>query len=348
MKTVIGVLASHDDSNVNQDLAQVLAWAHKQDRAKLDQFHFLFTGGTFDRVVLGQGTNAYTIPNPLARDFVRQRSTRLPRYAQGGVTVLTNFVVQRQCSVVWTFLSPQTVHWLNPENLALMRLCDTLKVRRFLNAGSVRAWFKHEVGTNYRLNRQPIPLELRFGSHSVQCPNGTPHITVSQSSGQNYWQLPEPPLDLVHSAWEDVSFEELAQAGGNIFADRTIALIAHDRMKERMVGFAVEYEHELSKFGRVLTTGTTGEVVKKAARQLQNTVCLCRSGPLGGDIEIATEILYGHCDVVVFFIDPQKAHPHTEDIRALFAACMRTKDVLMFTNEEHARDWMNKIVRPNC
>jgi methylglyoxal synthase len=72
------------------------------------------------------------------------------------------------------------------------------------------------------------------------------------------------------------------------------------------------------------------------------------TGPLGGDIEIATEVLYGHCDVVVFFRDPQSPHPHIEDIRTLFAACMRTRDVLMFTNEEHARDWMKEVVRPYC
>jgi len=351
MKTVIGVLSSHDDPDVNKDLAKVLEWSYNHDATKLDQFHFLFTGGTFNRIIRGQGTNAYGIPNPLARDFVRQRATQLPGYTKGGVTILTNFVVQRQCSVVWMFLSPRTVHWLNPENLALKRLCDTLKARRFLNAGSVKAWFRHEVGTNYRLNRQAIPLELRFGSHhddNLPCQAGIPPQQASQRQGQDYWQLPDPPLDLALGAWEDVTFEELAHAGGNVFAERTIALIAHDRMKDRMVDFAVEYEHELSKFNRVLATGTTGEVVKKAANELRNKVCACRSGPLGGDIEIATEVLYGHCDVVVFFIDPQKPHPHTEDIRTLFAACMRTKGVLMFTNEEHARDWMNEVVRPNC
>ena len=108
MKTVIGVLSSHDDPDVNKDLAQVLAWAHKhkQDRVKLDQFHFLFTGGTFNRVVLGHSFEVqgkpYTtpIPDQEAQNFVRQRSTRLPGYAKGGVTILANFAVQRQCSVV--------------------------------------------------------------------------------------------------------------------------------------------------------------------------------------------------------------------------------------------------------
>jgi len=348
MKTVIGVLSSHDDPDVNEDLAQVLAWAYNYDQSKLDQFHFLFTGGTFDRVMIGKGANACLISNQQAKDFIKQRSTRLPGYTQGGVTILTNFVVQRQCSVVWMFLSSQTTHWLNPENLALMRLCDTLQVRRFLNTGSVRAWFKHEVDTHYRLNRCSIPLELQFGSHSVQCTNRTQPVTAIKSPEQSYWQIPDPPLDLAFGAWDHVNFEEASHAGENVFTDRTIALIAHDRMKARMVDFAVEYEHELKIFNRVLTTGTTGEVIKKATRQLEQKICPCRSGPLGGDIEIATEVLYGHCDVVIFFLDTQNPHPHTEDIRTLFAACMRTKGVLMLTNEEHARDWMNKVMRPNC
>lgn len=347
-KTLIGILASHDDPEVNRALAEVLAQAYQRDPKKFDLFHFLFTGGTFNRVILGQGNNAYQIPDQNALAAVRKNSTRLPEYAKGGVTILANFVVQRQCSIVITFLSPQTTHWLNPENLALMRLCDTLKVRRFLNAGSVKTWFFHEVTAHYKLNPQDIPPKLVFGTSGCPSPLPTQPCQAQVQLGRDYAEIPDPQLALVQGPWDEVNFVAIAALGRNAFVDRTIALIAHDHMKAAMVNFAVEYEHELGQFRRILTTEATGQAVQQAARSLKSKICLCRSGPLGGDIEIATEVLYGQCDVVIFFLDPRSPHPHIEDIRTLFAACMRTKDVLMFTNEEHARDWMKNVVRPNC
>lgn len=112
-----------------------------------------------------------------------------------------------------------------------------------------------------------------------------------------------------------------------------------------MVDFAIEYERELSSFGRILSTGTTGREVEEAARKLRGKIKRCRSGPKGGDMEIATEILYGRCDIVIFFIDPLHPHRHSDDIRVVFAACMLHNEVRMLTNELQAREWMGEVVR---
>lgn len=108
-----------------------------------------------------------------------------------------------------------------------------------------------------------------------------------------------------------------------------------------MVDFAIEYEDELSQYNRILATGTTGQEIKAATRRLEKKVKLCRSGPKGGDIEVAAEILLGRCHTIVFFVDPLHPHPHADDIRALLAACMRKKEVRIFTNEVQARRWMD-------
>lgn len=336
-KTVIGVLTSHDNQKVNEDLRDLFQWAYNEQ--KLDPFHFLFTGGTFDRVVLGTApANAAAIQGP-AQNAVKQNATRLPTFAEGGVTLLANFVVQRQCSVVWSFLSPQTMHWLNPENLALLRLCDAVGVRRFLNATSAKAWLAHEVGPSFRLRPHTIPLPLTVNGRVIANPD--------QPSG--YYAFASPRLELVHRLpWDELNFAEHRALNRNPLGDRTIALIAHDAMKPAMVRFVLAYAYELSQFQRILATESTGRAIVQSVPQLSGKICWCRSGPLGGDIEIATEVLYGQCDVVIFFQDPQHPHPHIEDIRTLLAACARTRGVLMFTNEEHARDWMNAVVRPNC
>jgi methylglyoxal synthase len=143
---------------------------------------------------------------------------------------------------------------------------------------------------------------------------------------------------------------ERAAAFYTRFEDQSIALIAHDDMKQRMVGFAIQYEDELCRFNRVLTTGRTGEEVESACRRLRDggTIRRYLPGPKGGDIEIATEILFDRCHVVVFFVDPLHPHAHIDDIMVVFSACMaeiQGNDVRLLTNELHAREWMEEAVR---
>ena len=124
----------------------------------------------------------------------------------------------------------------------------------------------------------------------------------------------------------------------------TIALIAHDEMKQRMIAFAIDHEWELRKFASILSTGTTGrEVAAATSRTIEDKIYRYHSGPLGGDIEIATEILLGRCHIVIFFVDPLQPHPHIDDIRTVFEACMTRQSVVMISNEMHARDFMSTV-----
>jgi methylglyoxal synthase len=397
-KTLIGVLASHDDVSKNNDLARLFEYLWETDRDLLGKFHFVFTGGTFQRTVLGQDTEKRAsgetlkpIEDKEVIKFLISNSTSLPDRKYGGVTILANLIVQRQCSILWPFLSSVTVHWLHPENLALMRLCDIWNEKRLMNSGSVRTWFRKEAEDDAKRNPQKnpqMPLRLSFGAEGFNTQQAGRYedkgigtdIWLVDNSWLQQWEagrenfvqakardkeslkrslkeredliaeiqkmdnsdvgyyVPEPlhkkrvenPKDPKHDFWYN-------------FKHQTIALIAHDAMKERMVNFAIEYERELAAFGRILATGTTGKEVEDATRRLK--VKRCRSGPKGGDIEIATEILYGRCDVVIFFIDPLHPHPHMEDIRTVFSACMIENGVRMLTNEVQAREWMDVVVR---
>lgn len=377
-KTLIGILASHDDIGRNNDLARLFEALWRENSRRLKEFHFIFTGGTFRRIVLREDTQTpqRTELKPIRRnsglsEFLKHNSTILPERQQGGVAILANLIVQRQCSILWPFLSPTTTHWLNPENLALMRLCDIWNVKRLVNAGSVETWFRYEAERDVTRNPQEIPVRLLFGVR------GFPTGKKERVNGRwfNQWWSKEDldllklqdqkPPDVVEGDFKPTSESEpdpefpspsyfprtepkdRAAEFWKEFQDQTIALIAHDEMKEQMVNFAIEYERELSAFGRILATGTTGRLVEEAARRLGGRIKRCRSGPYGGDIEIATEILYGRCDVVIFLIDPLHPHPHIEDIRVIFAAAMIEQEVRMLTNEVQAREWMDVVVRPN-
>lgn len=355
-KTLIGVLASHDSVPKNNELARTFENLYKEDKKKLlEKFHFLFTGGTFKRVVLGKDTefrhreDLKPIQEQRAIDFLQHNSTTLPDQRDGGVTILANLIVQRQCSILWSFMTPLTMHWLNPADLALNRLSDICNVNRLMNRGSVEAWFADEAEGDALRNHIEIPPKLLFG-----CEEFDPGKASGLVSGDwlNQWEGECKFLQARKRNKGGYYIPKLIPKGRerkfwHKFECQTVALIAHDAMKERMVEFAVEYERELSAFGRILATGTTGREVENATRKLRSKIKRYNSGPKGGDVEIATEILYGRCDIVIFFVDPLHPHPHIEDIRVVFGACMTEDEVRMLTNEVEARKWMDKVVRPN-
>jgi methylglyoxal synthase len=78
----------------------------------------------------------------------------------------------------------------------------------------------------------------------------------------------------------------------------TIALIAHDRQKEQIVDFTKLYQSVLSNY-RLIATGTTGTKIQAATNlNLQ----LMASGMLGGDAQIAAEVVAGNVIAVIFLI----------------------------------------------
>jgi len=112
-----------------------------------------------------------------------------------------------------------------------------------------------------------------------------------------------------------------------------IALIAHDNKKADMVAFVMK---RLVFFNRedvdIITTGTTGKKVKHAGIKKVETV---NSGPLGGDAEIAAQVVRGEIDLVIFLRDPLDKHPHDVDISMLMRLC-DVHDVPLATNYKTA------------
>ena len=111
-----------------------------------------------------------------------------------------------------------------------------------------------------------------------------------------------------------------------------IALIAHDRMKDRMVELAREFAPFLRRHALV-ATGTTGARLRD---EVGLEVERCLSGPLGGDLQIGARLAVGEVQAVVFLRDPMTPQPHEPDINALVRAC-DVHDVPCATNVSGAR-----------
>ncbi len=359
-KRLVGVLAAHDSKRKNDSLASVFRILYKINSEWLKKFHFVFTGGTFDRIVLPTDVGRTKVDEkefiPIARkdeqdeeipkdleelmkkerkygvsvdsalgaqNAIMCNSTRLPKFREGGVTLLSYLVVQQKISIVMPFLDPHTTHWLHPENLALMRLCDFWKAKRLMNTGSVEKWFVNEAETDSKQNREYCPPDLVLNSSGARA--------LREDHG-NCKEIKITKVLNRPTEWPR-SIDEIGEM--------TIALIAHDGMKEEMVDFVKKYRRVLERFNRILATGDTGRKVKEAAGELK--VFPYRPGPEGGDIQIATEALYDQCHAVIFFTNPLRPHPHPEDIRTLFAVCMIQDKIEILANDIHARRWMDRL-----
>ncbi|PLR80466.1 methylglyoxal synthase [Bacillus canaveralius] len=96
-----------------------------------------------------------------------------------------------------------------------------------------------------------------------------------------------------------------------------IALIAHDKKKDDLVGFVTAYKVIFSKH-KLFATGTTGlRIIEATGLEITR----CKSGPLGGDQEIGAMIANNKMDIVFFFRDPLTAQPHEPDVTALVRLC---------------------------
>ena len=96
-----------------------------------------------------------------------------------------------------------------------------------------------------------------------------------------------------------------------------IALIAHDGKKLELIRFAQINSETLKRY-TLIATGTTGQ-------RLQEEVGLdierVLSGPLGGDAQIAAQVVTGLITAVLFIVDPMFAQPHEPDIQSLQRLC---------------------------
>ncbi len=112
---------------------------------------------------------------------------------------------------------------------------------------------------------------------------------------------------------------------------KTLALIAHDNLKDNLVAWARRHEAQLKKFS-LCATGTTG---KRIEAEVDVKILKFKSGPLGGDQQIGAGIAEGKIDGVIFFWDPLSPHSHDVDVKALLRIAV-VYNIPMACNEKTA------------
>jgi methylglyoxal synthase len=104
---------------------------------------------------------------------------------------------------------------------------------------------------------------------------------------------------------------------------KNIALVAHDNCKKDLVEW-VQWNWEILKDHKIVTTGTTGRMVAEALASRMDddkleeiNITRLKSGPFGGDQQLGAMIAEGKIDILIFFWDPMQPHPHEVDVKAL-------------------------------
>ena len=135
------------------------------------------------------------------------------------------------------------------------------------------------------------------------------------------------------------------------FPQQTLALIAHDALKDDMVAFADAHFDLLSRFASRVGTGTTSGRLNELAWSKgwprdQAWAQAYLSGPLGGDAQIAELVLEQRCQRVIFFEDPHVARQHEADIQLLERAVRVVTDkASCIASPAVAQKWASAMAR---
>ena len=111
----------------------------------------------------------------------------------------------------------------------------------------------------------------------------------------------------------------------------TMALVAHDGMKDQLIGWASRNVEQL----RGLTLFATGTTGGRLENELGLTLTRLKSGPKGGDAQLGAMIAEDRLDSLVFFIDPLSALPHDVDVKSLLRLAI-LYDTQLAVNESTA------------
>jgi len=106
-----------------------------------------------------------------------------------------------------------------------------------------------------------------------------------------------------------------------------LAIIAHDGKKADLVAFATFNRDRLSDYD-LIGTGATADLLENKVGLAVERVS---PGPEGGDVQIASRVVQGEVDAVLFIVDPLDRHPHDPDIQTLLRIC-NVRNVPLATN----------------
>jgi methylglyoxal synthase len=289
---------------------------------KQRDWRLVFTGGTYRSLP----DHVLNCPELKGRLFVLAPSA-------AGIIQIANLVVYGQLFGIAFFNHMEDLYADSPQNLCLRRICNYYGTPLFEDASSIQFILERwKGGLEAPSTREQFPAQ---------------EIAAYYGSGQSNDEVLYRE-DLSHDSRRDRSRE-------------TIAIVSHDMQKMTMLNFCLEHISRILSFRRVISTGTTGAFLaehfrvaleafgKRVRREeierwgwdrnredaktfLARKIQPMASGPKGGDVQISAKVIDGTCHRVLFFQDPQSAHPHQFDIRLMEKAVQDPETAVLFAS----------------
>ena len=98
---------------------------------------------------------------------------------------------------------------------------------------------------------------------------------------------------------------------------KRVALIAHEGRKVDLVSWATFNRDILARFFLIATRNTARLLQRKVGLSVVELL----AGSVGGDMQIATRVVQGEVDAVLFLADPISRQPHEPDMHPVHRVC---------------------------
>ena len=139
-------------------------------------------------------------------------------------------------------------------------------------------------------------------------------------------------MAITHRPVDELARRHRGRLSASLDPRPTIAMIAHDHEKVRLVDFAVCYRDILSRH-RLMATATTGRML---AEMVGLDVDCVRSGMAGGDRQVAEAVAGRGVFAVIFLVDAFSRRAHEPEVEPVLSACS-LHDIPLATNVATAR-----------
>ena len=320
-RQIIGVYTSHDSPEMNESLVSVLneLFTSPHYSKVLKNFWFVFTRGTYERILSGHFPDSPKL-HPDVIKKLNKVTTLLPPRQDGGMTIMTYLVILDKCKTIWAFLTPYTPHPLLPQNRTLLQMCEQHDVQKLSNKRSVFHWIKNSERT-FKHDSTIVPF------NKIQLKSGQ-HITTTQYSDHDKHCTEVISVDAKDHIETEKKYKYLA-------------LVSDGDNKQQLHNFTKRNKKILnSNYHKILTNRTSIQIINDKDF-FNKKVIECKRSEDGGYVEIAMEILFGTCKEVIFLENPEISN--NSDNQILLGACYAKDDVLLFTKEKWAEDFVNSL-----
>jgi len=335
-KTYIAIIASHDSVPAKKSLKLLLETicADPKYSKKIRNYGFIFSGGTFHRLITGKIENERYQINANARKFFKDKIVFLPPFDKGGNTILAHLIIEKKISMMWSFFHPSTSHLSSFENRALVRLCGVHHVHALGTSESIQKWIDESAEKNLKKNSQPYPLSLVLRTDDEP----DKRLFIESVEKEGYYQLGD---ELETKKFKN----DLKEYDETNVVRWVVAIAAIGKSEDKLVDLIKNYERDFKAFLKILTTNDTANRLVHEIPGIENNLYRYHSNHDGGLIELSSEALFNKCKAVILFADNEE-NRFPDDVRVLKHTDKINPNIRLIHDDIVARDWLDNIVKP--